>query len=59
MINTLQGNLKVVLRLTTTVSPTKLVLAIRKAILEKAGVPNFAAELRNCGYEAVDVKNFR
>ena len=47
------------MRLTTSVSPTKLVLAIRKAILEKAGVPNFAAELRNCSYEAVDVKNFR
>ena len=48
-----------VLRLTTTVAPTKLVLGIRKAILDKAGVPNFATTLRSCGYEAVDVKNFR
>ena len=44
----LQGNLKMVLRLTTTVAPTKLVLGIRKAILEKAGVPNFASDLRSC-----------
>ena len=48
-----------VLRLTTTVGPTKLVLGIRKAILEKAGVPSFVADLKSCGYEAVDVKNFR
>lgn len=48
-----------VLRLTTTVAPTKLVLGIRKAILEKAGVPNFAVDLRSCGYEVADVKNFR
>ena len=55
----LQANLKTVLRLTTTVAPMKLVLGVRKAILDKAGVPNFANHLRSCGYDVVDVKNFR
>ena len=55
----MQGNLKTVLRLTTTVAPVKLVLGIRKAILDKAGVANFTNHLKSCGYEAVDVKNFR
>ena len=46
-------------RLTTTVAPSKLVLAIRKAVLDKAGVPDFANFLRSSGYEVSDKKNMR
>ena len=51
--------MKQFLRLTTTLSPNKAVLGIRKAVLEKAGVPCFSAELRAKGYEVTDRKNMR
>ena len=55
----MQGNVKQFLRLITTVAPSKLVLGIRKAILEKAGVANFANHLTACGYEVTHKKNMR
>jgi hypothetical protein len=55
----LQGNVKQFLRLTTTLAPATSVLGIRKAVLEKAGVANFAAELRGNGFEVTDNKNMR
>ena len=54
-----QGNVKQFLRLTTTLSPAKTVLGIRKAVLDKAGVGDFAAELRRSGFEVTDRKNMR
>jgi hypothetical protein len=51
--------MKQFLRLTTTMAPAKAVLGIRKAVMEKAGVPNFSAELRANGYEVTDKKNMR
>ena len=55
----LQGNVKQFLRLTTTLSPAKTVLGIRKAVLDKAGVGDFAGELRRSGFEVTDRKNMR
>ena len=54
-----QGNVKQFLRLTTTQSPAKTVLGIRKAVLDKAGVGDFAGELRSSGFEVTDRKNMR
>ena len=47
------------MRLTTTMAPAKAVLGIRKAVMDKAGVPNFSAELRANGYDVTDKKNMR
>ena len=47
------------LRLTTTQSPARTVLGIRKAVLDKAGVGDFAGELRSSGFEVTDRKNMR
>ena len=51
--------MKQFLRLTTTMAPAKAVLGIRKAVMDKAGVPNFSAELRANGYDVTDKKNMR
>jgi hypothetical protein len=40
-------------------APAKAVLGIRKAVMDKAGVPNFSAELRANGYDVTDKKNMR
>ena len=54
-----KGNKKQFLRLTTTVNPPRLVLGIRKDVLERAGFPAFPSDLRANGYEVTDKKNMR
>ena len=55
----LKGNLKQFLRLTVASRPPLPVLGIKKAILDKAGLPDFASVLREGGYQAMDSKNTR
>ena len=40
-------------------NPPRLVLGIRKAVLERAGFPAFPSDLRANGYEVTDKKNMR
>ena len=54
-----KGNLKQYLRLTTAAWPLLPVLGIKKALIEKAGVPDLARVLRDNGYTAMDSKNTR
>ena len=55
----LKGNLKQYLRLTTATRPPLPVLGIKKAVLDKAGLPDFARVMRDSGYQAYDSKNTR
>ena len=55
----LKGNLKQYLRLTTAARPPLPVLGIKKAVLDKAGLPDFARVLREGGFQAMDSKNTR
>ena len=55
----MKGNLKQFLRLTVASRPPLPVLGIKKAILDKAGLPDFASVLREGGYQAMDSKNTR
>ena len=40
-------------------NPPRLVLGIRKAVLEQAGFPAFTSDLRANGFEVTDKKNMR
>ena len=40
-------------------NPPRLVLGIRKAVLERAGFPAFPSDLRANGYEVTDKKKIR
>ena len=55
----LKGNLKCYLRLTMATRPALPVLGIKKAVLEKAGLPDFSRVLREAGHQAMDSKNTR
>ena len=54
-----KGNLKCYLRLTMATRPATPVLGIKKAVLEKAGLPDFSRVLREAGHQAMDSKNTR
>ena len=54
-----QGNIKQYLRLTVSSRPPTAVIAVKKVILEKAGIPDFGSALRAAGHTAMDSKNTR
>ena len=56
MFRFVKGNLKCYLRLTMATRPATPVLGIKKAVLEKAGLPDFS---REAGHQAMDSKNTR